>query len=139
MENKNLLLAVLLSVGFLFFWSMFVIPKLSPRRPLETPAAMAHTPAVAEGSPQATIGASHDAPIPTALADTIFRDSNNEIVFSSQGGSVRHWRLKLKGHEVDLVAHPDLAPLPLATFPESTFKIRQNSNQVILEGTSPQG
>ncbi len=139
MENKNLLIAILLSVGFLFFWSVFVIPKYSPHPPLETPAAIGKTPAVAPGLGKPLLAPSLNEPIPTAQAETVFRDSQNEIVFSPQGGGVRHWRLKLKGHEIELVTNPDVSPLPLATYPESTFNIRQHDNQVAIQGVSPQG
>src|SRR4051812_44542225 len=118
MENKNVVVAILLSVAILFGWSYFVIPRLTDRRPLETPAAVGQASAVAGGSTESTIGASHNVTVPTSQADTIFRDSNNEIVFSSKGGSIRHWRLKLKGQEIDLVAAPEVEPLPLATFPD---------------------
>ena len=30
MEQKNFLLAIILSIGFLFVWSVFVVPRFTP-------------------------------------------------------------------------------------------------------------
>src|SRR5688572_11744302 len=100
MENKNLVVAILLSAGFLFFWSSFVVPRYMPPPAPPAPAA----PAAAPGKPQAApviVPAHPVSPLPASvLAAITLRDLQNEIRFSSQGGGVEHWRLYSKGHEV---------------------------------------
>ena len=73
------------------------------------------------------------------MAESILRDPQNEVVASSQGGGIRHWRLMLKGKEIDLVASSDVQPLPLATFPNVNFTIRQQANQMTMQGVLPSG
>jgi YidC/Oxa1 family membrane protein insertase len=139
MEQKNFIAAIVLSIAFLFIWSVFVVPRFSPT-PLPTPPA-AGAPATAVAEKPATLGtAPGREPMTTANAvDQILRDATNEIVFAPQGGSVRHWRLKLKGHEVDLVLNPQAPRLPLASFPEAVYQIRQAGNRVEMKTVLPGG
>jgi YidC/Oxa1 family membrane protein insertase len=138
MENKNLLIAILLSVGFLFFWSVFVMPKYAPHSPQTNPDTL--KPAAQLPAGPKTLAAGHANPLPTETAtELIWRDDRHEIVFSPNGGGIRHWQLKLKGQEIDLVEDPDSQPLPLATWPDSLFSIQQHQNQIILQGKSPEG
>ena len=37
MENKNFYLAILLSGGFLVFWSTVIMPRYAPHPPIKTP------------------------------------------------------------------------------------------------------
>jgi hypothetical protein len=140
MQNKNMLMAIALSVGFLFFWSNYMMPKYMPK-PQPAPAAApgAAAPGTTPTSSGATIVPAHGAAaIPTSLADTILRDANNEIVFAPRGGGVRHWRLKDKGQEADLVMHPDVPPLPLATT-EAVFSITQRDRTLTAQADLGQG
>jgi YidC/Oxa1 family membrane protein insertase len=137
MENKNLFIAIALSVGFIFFWSVVVVPKYAPPPPKPNPEMVKPSTNLPAGG---TIAAAHSNPLPADVAaDVILRDDRNEIVFTPDGGGVRHWRLKLKGQEVDLVATPEVEPLPLATFPGTKFNIRQHQNQSILQANLPNG
>ena len=43
----------------------------------------------------------------------------------------------LKGKEIDIVPNPDADPLPLATYPETNFTIRQEANQITMQGSLP--
>src|SRR4051812_21120655 len=117
MENKNLFLAVVLSVAFMFIWSTFVIPRYATKT-APAPAASSAAPSApaTSGQAPASVGPAHaDSGSPRAAAKTIHRDANNEIVFNPEGGAIEHWRLKLKGQEIDLVEKPAFEPLPLAT------------------------
>jgi YidC/Oxa1 family membrane protein insertase len=138
MENKNLIAAVILSVAFLFIWSTFVMPKYMPK---PVPGNGAPTaPAVSTASGGASLEPAHAHSMTTeAAATTVLRDGNNEIVFSSKGGAIEHWRLKLKGQEIDLVEKPAEATLPLATFPDTTFTLRPQANQATAQATLPNG
>jgi YidC/Oxa1 family membrane protein insertase len=73
------------------------------------------------------------------LAETILRDTQNEVVVSPLGGGIRHWRLKLKGEEVDLVAQPEAQPLPLSSFPNAVFDVRQEGRSLQMSARLDQG
>jgi YidC/Oxa1 family membrane protein insertase len=137
MENKNLLLAIGLSVAFLFFWATFVVPRYAPPKP---------APSVSETSPAAatsvTASAIVNAPAgtsPQEAQETVLRDPENEIALSSHGGGIRHWRLLLKNHETDLVANPDVEPLPLATFPDTNFKMQVQGRTATMQANLDKG
>ena len=141
MESKNFLLAMGLIVSFLLLWTVFVVPRFSP--PPAPPAAVEGTTSNGSSTMSATpteLKSEHaemgQAVVP---ADTILHDENNEIVFSPKGGAVRNWRLSSKGQEVDLVMNPDADTLPLATFPETVFKITPGIGRAVLTATLPNG
>ncbi|OGR90435.1 MAG: hypothetical protein A2992_01825 [Elusimicrobia bacterium RIFCSPLOWO2_01_FULL_59_12] len=136
MENKNLLLAIILSVGFLFFWSTFVIPKYAPPAKLGTPAAPA--PLAAGQAGKSMLYPAHAVPL-VNQPESILRDELNEIVLSPKGGGVHHWRLKLKGREVDLAYAPGVEPLPLTAFPDAVFTIRQHGREAVMQTTLQNG
>src|SRR5260370_31419910 len=144
MEQKNFLLAMGLIASFLILWSVFVVPRFAP--------PPGHTPAGASGEPVGQPGGGVAPPQtpelksahaemgePIVLSDTILRDENNEIVLTPKGGAVKNWRLKLKGQEVDLVLNPDADVLPLATFPDTSFKITPGDRQAVMEATLASG
>lgn len=133
--NKNILLAVILSVSFLFLWSVFMVPRLAPPPPQPTPPAQV-APQADPGKPAELVSAHRGQP---AAPDAILRDEHNEIIFSPQGGGIRQWRLKLKGEEVNLVAAPDTEPLPLASGTDSLFKMTSQPGQLVMQGTLANG
>jgi YidC/Oxa1 family membrane protein insertase len=142
MDNKKLWLAILLSVGFLFIWSTFVIPRFAPPQtpaatvpPLAAPAAPAVTPAITSAH-QTTTGDVWDA---KKNPEVILRNPENEIVFSPRGAAVHHWYFKGKGEEADLVHSPAFDPLPLTTFPDKVFSVNQRENTVVMDTVLPNG
>jgi YidC/Oxa1 family membrane protein insertase len=141
MESKNFLLAMVLIVSFLLLWTVFVVPRFAPPPAPATTAegtapqgseSMAATPSELKDA-HAEMG---EAVVP---ADSILHDENNEIVFSAKGGAVRNWRLNSKGQDVDLVLNPDDETLPLATFPDTVFKITPGIRQSVMEAVLPNG
>ncbi len=138
MENKNFLLAIALSISFLFIWSVFVVPRFSPP-PLQAPPAQASPKGEATAVPSALTAAHpEDARSPAQSADTILRNERNEIVLAPLGGAVRNWRLNLKGQEIDLVNSGDGTPLPLSTF-NVPFHITQTGSQAVMTATLTNG
>jgi YidC/Oxa1 family membrane protein insertase len=135
MEQKNFLAAVILSITFLFLWFTFVMPRFSPP-PVTTPApaAVSETSSVTVAETPAVIAPAaggHEVSA-AAATDVVLRDTENEIAIALRGGAVRSWRLKLKGHDIDLVNAPDASLLPLATFPQTPFKARAQDRAVTL-------
>ncbi len=134
MEQKNFLLAMGLIASFLILWSVFVVPRFTPPSTAHVPGASPEKGMVSQ--PPSEIKSAHtEMGEPVVLTDTLVRDENNEIVFSPKGGAVKNWRLKLKGQEVDLVLNPDADVLPLASFPDTTFKILPGERQAVMTAT----
>ena len=144
MEQKNFLLAMGLIATFLILWSLFVVPRFAPP-PGQTPAGVSGEPVGRPGGgvapPQTPELKSAHAEMgePIVRSDTILRDENNEIVLTRKGGAVKNWRLKLKGQEVDLVLNPEADVLPIASFPETNFKITPGDRQAVMEATLANG
>ncbi len=136
-NNKNFITAVLISVVFLVLWSIFAIPRLTPKAPLVVPAA---TPVLTQ-SPSSTSAsgsvASMNAPFQTK--DTTLRVGDSEVVLSSLGGGVKHWRLHIKGQDIDLVNHPDSGILPLSLYPQLSYRVAVKGPQAQLEAVGPEG
>lgn len=138
MQNKNFFVAMALIAGFLILWSVFVIPRFTPK-PTAVPAATstsapeAFTPAPELSSAHAKMGQ------PIVTKDTILRDENNEIVLTSKGGAIKNWRVKLGNEEVDLVLHPEAENLPLTTFADVSFQISVQGKTATLRGSLPNG
>ncbi len=138
MEQKNFILAIGLIASFLILWSIFVVPRFAPppapQNATPPAAASAATPKAPEiKSAHAEMGE------PIVVTDTIVRDENNEIVLAPRGGAVKNWRLKLKDQEVDLVLNPDADVLPLASFPDTLFKITPADRQAVMTATLANG
>ncbi len=139
MQQKNFFIAMGLIMGFLFLWSTFVIPRYAPA-PKPVPAPIQND-AVAERVPlQTEIASAHKRMgQPLVLKDTILRDQNNEIVLTSEGGAVKHWRLKVGNREVDMVLSPEADVLPLATFADSAFDLKLAKTSAIMQATLSNG
>jgi YidC/Oxa1 family membrane protein insertase len=139
MEQKNFLLAVVLSITFLLVWFGLVVPHFAPPPPIQT-VSTTNTAKANPSEVPASLEAAHPESAATAVnADSYLRDSQNEIILSSMGGAIRQWRLKLKGQEIDLVESPDVSPLPLTTFPDIPFHIEQKDRVVTMTGTVGKG
>jgi YidC/Oxa1 family membrane protein insertase len=134
MSNKNLWLAILLSVGFLFVWSTFVIPRFTPKPAVVAPGTTSATTPVVAGVPGSTsiVPAHTDTWDAKKNPEIVLRDLENEIIFSPKGGAIHHWFFKRKGEDADLVHSPAFEPRPLTTFPEKVFSISQKNNVVTM-------
>src|SRR5690242_13193959 len=126
MENKNFIVAILLSVAFLFIWSIFVVPRYAPKAPIKPPVSVPSSEQTApSNAPTPATPAIEPAHRDVSAADTIFRDTQNEVMMTPLGAGIRHWRLVSKNQEVDLVLTPDAPTRPLETFPKTAFTVRQ--------------
>jgi len=141
MEQKNLILAIVLSMGFLFIWSAVVTPRLSPRPAPATitePAAL--PPTVVSAAPAVQIKSAHTRKgQEVASTEQVLRDGQNEVVVSARGGAIRHWRMRPKGEEIDLVLDAAADPLPLASFPDTVFRLTPKGRSMVMEATLDQG
>src|ERR1700687_3027660 len=144
MEQKNFFLAMGLIASFLILWSVFVVPRFTPP-PGQAPVSASGEPV---GQPDGGVTPPQNPEMksthakrgePLVLSEAILRDENNDIVLSPKGGAVKSWRLKLKGQEVDLVLNPDADILPLASFPDTAFKITTIGRQAVMEATLANG
>lgn len=140
MENKNLLLAIAASMGFLFLWQFFVMPRFTKPPVVTTESIPTPTKETDVSSKSATLVAPQTAVKDTSDGPKIYlRDPQNEVVFSAAGGGIRHWLLKLKGQEFDLVHFPDTLPLPLSTFPDRHFQVSTQGNEAVAKATLEKG
>lgn len=145
MDNKNFILAILLSLGFLFLWTTQIMPRLSPRPVASQATAPGETTsplpsAVVSPAPQAEISSAHaQKGQPAVDAEQVLRDASNEIVFTSRGGAIKHWRIKSKEGEVDLVLSPEGSVLPLASFPDRAFSLSPKGREMTMQATLSPG
>lgn len=138
MQNKNFFLAMGLIAAFLLLWTVFVIPRFSPKPVPGATSAVTMTPDAEAPVPE--IASAHKRMgEPVVTKDTILRDENNEIVLTSKGGAVKNWRVKLTSHEVDLVLHPNAETLPLDSFSDTPFKITVQGKTAIMQGALASG
>jgi YidC/Oxa1 family membrane protein insertase len=138
MDNKNMILAILLSMGFLLIWSIFVTPRFAPPRPPEQ--AMTEQAPASAAAPTLPQKEAEFQNIPPELSrDVTVTDHDTEITATAKGAAVRHWIIKTKGKEIDLVLNPDAPLLPLASFPNVTFSPSVSGRQVQWTGFLPNG
>jgi len=136
MENKNFLLAVLLSVSFLIIWSIFVVPRFTPKPALVVPPAVTSLSAPLSSSASGMVS-SMQAPVQTVDVELHVGDS--DLLLTSLGGGVKHWWLHLKGQDIDLVNHPESGIWPLSLYPNLPYKVAVKGPQAQWEATGPQG
>jgi YidC/Oxa1 family membrane protein insertase len=141
MDKKNYVLAIILSIGFLFAWFTFVVPRFSPKTPLPSVPQSTENATIAKTAsvPATMTAANPERTRSAASEDSYLRDPENNITLAPPGGSVRGWKLTLKGQEIDLVEHPDTMPLPLATFADTPFTITPRGRVATLVGAPAEG
>src|SRR5579864_6838453 len=110
MEQKNFILAIALSVAFLFIWSWVVVPKFTPK-PLPTPPDQTSPNATVANQPAELAPNSAASQATASGADLVLSDDRNEITLTPLGGAIKSWRVKVKGQVIDLVNRPDLPAL----------------------------
>lgn len=136
MEQKNLILAIALSVAFMAMWQIWVMPRVAPPAPVAAPQTPA--PAVSGAavdtprSPASEIAAQSVVPVH-------FDVVGNELELDPRGGAVRQWRLQSKSQIANLVLFADQQPLPLATFPNTLFTIKTEGRRALMSATLPSG
>src|SRR5664279_2372079 len=116
--NRNTVLAVVLSAGFLFFWWAFVKPP-APNTVVPAPAA------TISGVGSATCPAIAQAPTAQAQnnveeKEVVVENDQYKAVFTNRGAAVKHWFLKDHGTQTDLV----MCGEQLSTYPGTMFSWR---------------
>ena len=136
MEQKNFILAVALSVGFILFWTVVVMPHFTP--PPVPVTAVNGDPTAPPVAGTLTAAPSHF--LQSGQSQTVtLSNADNEIVLDSRGGGVQSWKLSSKIQTFDLVRVPDMQPLPLASFPDTLFKISPQTDGAVMTATLPSG
>jgi YidC/Oxa1 family membrane protein insertase len=131
--QKNLILAVVLSMALVTLWDVFVMRPLAPRSPsvqrLQGEASSAGVAAPPLGQ----------APETPPTQDVFLKTDSNLVVLSNTGASVDSWKIKANGDWVEMVLK---APgrMALSTFDETSFQGRpQGEGEAVFEGVGPSG
>lgn len=142
--TKNTILAVAISVGFLFLWTKYYRPaQIPPSAPTET-AAAAKTSEAADGeggrakSAKAIAGQSSRKSPAETQKTLVFETEKLRAVFTSDGGSLKSYELKENGgaSTADMVA-PDSAFF--ATLPDTPARLTKRGDDVISEQKTSDG
>jgi len=137
MEQRNLLLAIILSFGFILIWTKYVVPHFAP-----PPTATAPVSTKGEVTP------SNTAPQPTAITGqssggsvkpVAIHVADNDLLLDPRGGGVQSWTMNVKNQTVDLVETPDAQPLPLTSFSDVSFKIVPQPTGAVMTATLANG
>jgi YidC/Oxa1 family membrane protein insertase len=136
MEQKNFILAVVLSLGFILLWSVFVVPKFAP--PQAPVSATSPVSAGGSADPAMMSATGESSATPTAPSATVvLQNADNTVTLDPRGGSVQKWILDTKLQTLDVVEHAE--GLPLASFPNTLFKISTHGDTAVMEATLPNG
>ena len=135
MENKNLILAVILSFGFLMLWNYIVVPKITPKTVVETTSqgSLSNPTTMTNGTDVLPSEKTKSAP------DLVFQNKNLYIQIAARGAGIRSWTLQHDGLPYNLVHFPDEVNLPLQTFPEATFQGHIQNQDITLKTTLSNG
>ena len=132
--QKNLILAVVLSIALVTLWDVFVMRRFAP-----PPAPVVQTfqgLAPARGSDNG--GGSLVAAKTPASREVSLQNENNRITFSSDGASVKSWQVKADGDWVEMVLKsPGRAAF--STFDGVDFHGRVENGAAVFEGKSTSG
>src|SRR5689334_17779912 len=104
MNQKNFVLAIVLSLGFMVFWSVVVMPRLAPP-PVVTSNTMEST--LPGAAPAVSGGTAAMTPMPAKVQMVTLRNADNEIEIDPRGGGIHSWKLSSKNQILDLVLNPD--------------------------------
>jgi len=132
MEQKNFVLALVLSLGFILLWSVFVVPRFSPPAPPASTAPL-NSPATVDN----TMPDSRQSITQGKVETVTVRNADNTIVLDPRGGGVQSWMLNAKSQTFDLVRDATALPLPLASFPDTLFKISVQPDGAVMRATLP--
>jgi len=134
MGQKNFILAVVISVGFIFIWTTYVVPHFTP--PSVVPVTSSVSEVSVTGSPVVSDVSLKKFTPPTVQASlnpVILKDAFNEVVIDPVGGAIRRWTLSDQNQKFDLVLNPETKPLPLTSFPDSVFSVKIRGSQAVME------
>jgi len=136
--QRNLILAVVLSMALVTLWDVFVIRPLTPRSPAVQRLQGEAPPAGADVS--APVAGQAPEPAEAFPSPQVFlKTDDNLVTLSDRGASVDSWKIKADGDWVEMVLK---APgrKPLSTFDEVSFQGRaRGDGEAVFEGKSPSG
>ncbi|MBI3291245.1 MAG: membrane protein insertase YidC [Elusimicrobia bacterium] len=137
--DRNTLLAIVLSTGFLLVWFGVGIPWFQswhPTRP-QTPSTPSSSPPMPTGASAAPTAEATSAAVAPSSAlrppgpPVVLETSQCRVELVASGAAVTHWFLKERGGQVDLVHLPSTltAGSLLGTWPELTFQLKEHTAQ----------
>lgn len=129
--DKNIVLFVALSVVILFGWS-YVQQKVLPPSSNNVQQSTVSDRTVSQQPLNSSIQSSVDKEIVKkqenlVVKEFLFETDNEKVVINTQNAAVRHWYIKDRAKEYDIVESPSASLL--ATLPETNFKIDENSSE----------
>ncbi len=137
-KNANLFVAVLVIIGFVFFWDSFVVSRFAHKKGDKQASKTTST------LQPSTIGNPQISPkidTATPIIQKVLENDLNKITFDTTGAKVVSWRLHEKDRWIDLVLnHPDIHGAPLETYPDINFTIESvGQEKIVFKGILPTG
>jgi YidC/Oxa1 family membrane protein insertase len=132
MKNSNLIIAVLLSVGFVFFWDAVVVKRFTPKpgpAPMASPVATSPSQSKAVATTGTAAATIHN----TTVSEVTLHTNDVEAVFETQGARALRWKIKEEdGNWVELIPQKKTNPgHPLETYPELNFSVSSKTDQSV--------
>ncbi|MFN0117470.1 MAG: membrane protein insertase YidC [Elusimicrobiota bacterium] len=136
-DNKNFIIAIILTMGFLLLWNVFVVNKYAPSKTIDGQSVSTPN---SPPPPVVTQLSNIDKPIvksATSLQEIALVGKNEMVTISNQGGVVTSWIYKESKNSIQLIVPKTT---PLALFPELLYAIEKVSDsEVILTAVHPGG
>jgi hypothetical protein len=137
-SNKNLLMALVATFGFIFMWDALVVRRYGP------PTKAAVSPVA---SPRSSIQPAVVSPRDAKNAPAVSKSSvdlklpDTEITMTADGAAISAWRVKEQNDWVELVyKQPAVNYLPLQTFEGYSFAVEsEKPTEVVWVLTHPNG
>jgi YidC/Oxa1 family membrane protein insertase len=138
-NNSNLVLTIVVVLGFMFFWDTFVLKRYAPANPPPS-ASQASAAFPAGNSSAAPAGLVPPSPARPSTEAAIQTD-NVKVTFQSLGARVTSWKIREKDHWVELVSpRPEAISSPLETAPGTDFTVQsQSPSEIDFSGVLPSG
>ena len=146
-NNSNLFIAVIVIVGFIFFWDKLVVSRFTPLKPAVTHTnGSASLPPSNVGLPNAQkeVPSSRNQTAPhenLQLSSTEIHTESSDVIVDSLGGRISSWKIKEHDHWIELVSKKkDAKTYPLETFGDLNFGVDSTAaNKIVLSAVHPDG
>lgn len=131
--EKNVILAVILSLLVILVWSVFFSPRFSP--PLRERKIVPQ----AEGVGTVSLPSELKPKIEKKEEEITVDLGKKNLTFTTRGAAIKHWILNEKNIEIDLVLETSENNLFFATLPELNYELlNKDEKKIIFQTVTPE-